>query len=150
MPERFPQCCEDEGRIDRCKTAAQNKWALVLLPAPTAPDLWKSFARRQFFPVSGVRITIRPEGLLGHQTAVGLSPGVDLGGEALIRTWLQFSCSNLCFLILPLAHPNHSAPVSGCFAAVPSLSRRSAFSWRHHCLTNTKSHQSLSRTMTIL
>lgn len=66
--------------------ATQNKWALVLLPAPTTPDLWKSLARRQFFPVSGVRITNRPERLLGHQTAVGLSPGVDLSGEALTRT----------------------------------------------------------------
>ena len=64
----------------------QNKWALALLPAPTTPDLWKSLARGQFFPVSGVRITNRPERLLGHQTAVGLSPGVDLSGEALTRT----------------------------------------------------------------
>jgi hypothetical protein len=127
-----------------------DKWALVLLPAPTTPDLWKSLARGQFFPVSGVRITKYPEGRLGHQTAVGLSPGVDLSGEALIRTWLQLSCSNLSFVFFPLARPIHSGPVSDCFAAVQSLSRRSAFSWRHRCLTNTKSHQTLSRTMTNL
>ncbi len=136
--------------MPRISPITNDKWALALLPAPTTPDLWKSFARGQFFPVSGVRIVDCPEGQSTHQTAVGLSPGVDLSGEALTRTWLQFSCSNLRFLFLPLARPIYSVPVSDRDAAVPALSRRSAFSWRHRCLTNTKSHQRPSRTMTNL
>jgi hypothetical protein len=39
------------------------------------------------FLFSGVRIIPCPEGPRTHQTAVGFSSGVDLGGEALTRTW---------------------------------------------------------------
>ncbi|MFM2410474.1 MAG: hypothetical protein RL481_1302 [Pseudomonadota bacterium] len=72
-------------------------------------------------------------------SAVRLQPALD--GE--------FSCSNLLFLLLALAHMKRSDPVSGLSAFVPSLSRRSAFSHPLLCLTNRKSHLGLSRTTEI-
>ncbi len=76
---------------------AQNKWALVLLPAPTAPDRGGPLLQEQFSPVSGVRLADVPEGPPSCLTAFGFPPGVDLCGEALIRTWRMFSGSNPAF-----------------------------------------------------
>ena len=77
--------------------------------------------QEQFFPISGVRIVFDPEGHPTLQTAVGLSPGDSLSGEALTRTWFQFSCSDHSFLFRPLALSIRFGPVSDCFAAILSL-----------------------------
>jgi hypothetical protein len=113
----------------------KRKWALVLLPAPTAPEVGS--------PVPcGISFRFRASGSAAipkdrHLTKLlSVSAGVSLCGEASTRTWHKFSCSNLHFQSLRLAPPIPSGPVSGSSAAVRSLSRRSAFSWRHRCLTS--------------
>jgi hypothetical protein len=54
----------------------QNKWALVLLPAPTAPDFEGPLLQEQFSPVSGVRLAYSPKGQSTYQTAVGFRPTI--------------------------------------------------------------------------
>jgi hypothetical protein len=101
--------------------------------------------------LSGFRRLVRrlSRRIVGSPNCCRFSPGVGLGGEASTRTWRLFSCSDLLFLLLPLALLIHSDPVSGSSAAVPRLPRRSAFSWRHRSLTIGKSHGRLSRTTEI-
>jgi hypothetical protein len=75
----------------------QNKWALTLLSAPTAPDFGSPLPQGQFFPSSGVRLADGPEGSPVCLTAFGVPPGVDISGEAFARTWRSFSGSNPFF-----------------------------------------------------
>lgn len=73
-------------------------------------------------------------------------PGVGICGEASTRTWRMFSCSDLLFLLSLLALRQRSDQVSGISASVSPLSRRSALSGGHRCLTITSSHSEPSRT----
>lgn len=54
----------------------KNKWALVLLPAPTAPDFGSPWPQGPFFPLSGVGLAGGPEGSPVCLTAFGILPGV--------------------------------------------------------------------------
>lgn len=138
----------DEGRLRviRVTLGAQSKWALVSLPAPTAPEIGSPVPEGISFLLLASGSPADPKvGWFAKLLSV-FRPAKVLAVRLRPAHGFSYPAATFHILFHLLALQKRSDQVSGISASVPVHPRRSALSRLHRCLTNSNCHLGPSRT----